>query len=379
MTRFHLLLIEDNPADADLIPALLEDDPGQWHLLVVERLHQGIQVLQQQRIDLILADLSLPDAKDLDAVLHLQRMAPQVPIVVLTGLMDEEIGLAALRQGAQDYLIKDQLDRSLLLRAMRYALERAQVQRELQKALQQERDLNALKSRFINTICHEYRTPLTSILSSAEILESYRSQLSEEKQIQHLHRIQTAAVHLSELLTDVVNLGQTESKYHQLHCVSLDLVKACQDLLQDLALSHAEGHRIRFQSSHLSLSVWLDPRSFRQILTNLLENALKYSPSSTPIQLQLQQHGNRCSLSVRDFGVGIHPQDLPHIFESFYRSERTQLISGTGLGLSIVKRLVELHGGELQVDSQLGKGSTFRVQFPLSSHPDLLGEEGHDC
>lgn len=373
MTGSHLLLIEDNPADADLIPALLADDPGQWHLLVVERLHQGIQVLQQQRVDLILADLSLPDAEGLEAVQHLQRLAPQVPIVVLTGLMDEEMGLAALRQGAQDYLIKDQLDRSLLLRAMRYALERAQVQLELQKALQQERELNELKSRFINTICHEYRTPLTSILTSAEILESYRSQLSEQKQIQHLHRIQTAAVHLSQLLTDVVNLGQTESGYHRLNCVSLDLVQACQDLLQDLDFNHAGGDRIRFRSSHTPLAVWMDPRSFRQILTNLLENALKYSPSSTPIELQLQQHATTCSLSVRDCGVGIHPQDLPHIFEAFYRSERTQLVSGTGLGLSIVKRLVELHGGEVQVESELGQGSTFRVLFPLSPPPHPVG------
>jgi signal transduction histidine kinase len=240
----------------------------------------------------------------------------------------------------------------------------------LQQALQAEQELSELKSRFINTVCHEYRTPLTSIYSSSEILEHYRHQLSEEKQVFYLKRIQSSVYHLTQLVEDVLFLGKADSGHLNTRLKKIDLIQFCELFIREEVnfnshLSHFPELKFSFDCS--SIVVSLDELLFRQILSNLVSNAIKYSLPKGVIEIHLSLDVNKVLISIRDYGIGIPEDELDKIFEPFYRCSSASSISGTGLGLAIVKRAVETLHGSLKVESELGKGSTFTVILPLKN------------
>ncbi len=244
--------------------------------------------------------------------------------------------------------------------------DRKQTELELQRNLDKERELNELKSRFITTICHEYRTPLTSILSSAEILENYPTKLTLERQTLHLRRIQSSVKHLATLVEDVLILGKAETRKLRLNPTSIEAIQFCQDVIEDIQLSKGyTAQRLSLISQQSAISIRADPDVLRQILTNLLTNADKYSDPQTPIYLTVEIEDDRLLIKVTDHGIGIPLADQSHIFEAFYRSDQVNSIPGTGLGLSIVKQLVEAQKGVIALESQPGVGSTFTVTLPM--------------
>jgi len=244
--------------------------------------------------------------------------------------------------------------------------ERKQVERDIRKALTREKELNDLKTRFISMASHEFRTPLTTILASAETLERYRNKLSPEKQEVVLQRIQTSVHHVIGLLNDVLTVGKTEA--HKLTCIPapLDLQQFCQDLIEELQFAQANPAQvIQLEFTGKTSPVLADSKLLRHILSNLLSNAVKYSPDHSPIKLTVNCTPALTTFHVKDQGIGIPPEDQPKLFESFNRATNVGNISGTGLGLVIAKRAAEAHQGCISFQSALGEGTTFTVELPL--------------
>ena len=257
---------------------------------------------------------------------------------------------------------------------------RKRAEADIRKALEQQKRLNELKSRFVTMASHEFRTPLTSILSSAELLEHYSYKWSTEKQHKYLYRIQSSVKHMTELLNDVLLLGKAEAGKLQLNPTKFNLIEFCQDLVEEVA-AISPTHKIIFNYENASEAnsscdrddranscglVCMDEKMLRHITSNLLSNAIKYSPNSDRVIFELTCKSQECIIQVRDFGIGIPIEEQDRLFDSFHRAENVGSIPGTGLGLPIVKRSVNLHGGTITFDSKINVGTTFTVTLPCS-------------
>ncbi len=252
-------------------------------------------------------------------------------------------------------------ERKRVLEALREAEE------EVRRALLKEQELSELKSRFLSTTSHEFRTPLTTVLSSSEMLERYWHKWSEETQLTHLHRIQNAVKQMTQMLHDVLTLSQAEAGKLEFNPEPLDLEQFCNELVEDLQLSDGERHIIDFESECQDVLAILDAKLLRHILTNLLTNALKYSPHGTTVRFSVICQEQEAIFQIQDQGIGIPKEDTKCLFDSFYRATNVGTIQGTGLGLAIVKQCVDIYKGKIGVDSVVGKGTTFTVTLPLDN------------
>jgi PAS domain S-box-containing protein len=245
-----------------------------------------------------------------------------------------------------------------------------QAEQDILNALEKEKELGDLRSRFVSMASHEFRTPLTIISSSTSIMETYYQRLSEEKKQQHFKRIQSSIKHMIELLDDVLTMSKAEAEKIAFNPQYLDIFGFCQNLIAELQLSSSE-HTIIFTiqateeiNGQQPFIVEFDPKLLRQILTNLLSNAIKYSPPGTNINFNLKVEELELIFEVKDKGIGIPVDDLNKLFTTFHRATNTGNIQGTGLGLAIVKKCVDLHQGQIEVHSILNKGSTFTLRLP---------------
>ena len=238
---------------------------------------------------------------------------------------------------------------------------------EILKALQREQELSEAKSRFIAMTSHDLRTPLTTIQSSVDLLKHRSEKLSPERQLLHLDRISSATEQMTSMVQDVLLLSEAEAGNLQFNPALVDLAQLCRSVVADLEVAHKNQHIVEFAVSdeYGTRDLLLDSKLVRYILINLLTNAFKYSRQGSTIQLHLICHPESVVLRIQNQGIGIPAQDIPRLFESFYRASNAGMVQGTGLGLAIVKQCVDLHGGKITVDSAVGKGATFTVTLPL--------------
>lgn len=235
---------------------------------------------------------------------------------------------------------------------------------ELQRANEQLQELSELKSRFVSMVCHEFRNPLNNILLSSSSLDRYGAQLSAECRQQYLTGIKTDVERMTQMIDDILVIGKLEADKLALQPTRIELVQFCHTLITELRLV-SSGQPISVTSPHRQLTAELDEKLLRSILTNILSNSIRYSPDQTPISLQLLRRKKQVIFRISDQGIGIPPEDLPHLFEPFHRGKNVSNIPGTGLGLNIVKRFVDLHNGQVQVESQLNIGTTFTIILPM--------------
>lgn len=242
---------------------------------------------------------------------------------------------------------------------------------ELQQLNGQLQALNELKSRLVSMVCHEFRNPLNNISLSVSYLDRYDVHLSPDQKRDRLTDIQANVERMATMIDDILVLGQVDANKIEPKPVPLNLVQFCQDLIGEMQALHPDA-AIAFTCTRSAIAAELDERLLRSILTNILANSIRYSREQPhPIQFTLARRDGSFVFRVKDYGIGIAPDDLPHLFEPFQRGRNTSNIPGTGLGLSIVKQFVDLLNGTIAVESQLGQGSTFTVQLP-STIPPLL-------
>jgi signal transduction histidine kinase len=235
---------------------------------------------------------------------------------------------------------------------------------EIQIALQRERHLNELKSQFISLVSHEFRTPLTVIRTSAELLHRYRTNITEEKQEDYFQRIHGSVRNISNLVDDILMIGKAESGTLEVAPSWINLEDFCHDLIQDIHASINTENRIKFQKSIHDLDAKLDPKLLRSILLNLLSNAIKYSSASSAVILELSATENHIVFNIKDHGLGIPVDDQARLFDLFHRGSNVSNIGGTGLGLSITKHCVDLLQGEISFTSDESNGTNFTVVLP---------------
>ncbi|MCJ8282321.1 MAG: ATP-binding protein [Rivularia sp. ALOHA_DT_140] len=235
---------------------------------------------------------------------------------------------------------------------------------EIHKALEKERELNILKSSVVNTVSHEYRTPLTNIILGVQLLKKYHEKLDSKLQMRCLEHIENSSKHLVQLVDNMLLVNKAESGKLELHRTPLDLVSFTEQLVEDLKLVRGNHHKINFIHECDCNEAYLDSTLLRQILNNLLSNAIKYSPDGGEVNLNLKCNHSVALFQIKDRGIGIPEQDKQKLFDSFQRGSNAGTIRGNGLGLAIVKKCVELHRGEIWFDSILGNGTTFYVKLP---------------
>lgn len=290
-----------------------------------------------------------------------------VVAVDITEKIQKEIELKNYREHLEELVETrtqelDQLNADLI--------EQLQKEKELEKmlseALSKEKELSELKTRFISTASHEFRTPLTTVLSSAELILRYGKKWNEDKLTEHVVRIKNSVEYLSGLMNDVLTLNRADSGKVILNLSEVNLRSLCENIIEESQLQMHEKQSITFEYNAGMDIYKLDSKQINTIIQNLISNAIKYSLPEGKISVKIVSVENQIEIIVSDNGIGIPENDMPRLFEPFHRSVNAIDIKGTGLGLSIVKKAVELHNGEIIVKSELGKGTEFTVSIPGS-------------
>lgn len=248
--------------------------------------------------------------------------------------------------------------------------ERKRAEEELRKNLEREKELNELKTRFISIASHEFRTPLTVILTSTDLLEYHGNSMSEQDRREHLAQIQVAVSHITEMLNDILFIEQGSFDFNP---EPFDLTDLFQGIINDTQpIAQQNGLELIFIQNCQYPEGVVDHKLVHLIINNLLSNSIKYSKAGGQIILELSCEEKWLILRLQDQGVGIPPQDIPHLFEAFHRAENVSHLNGTGLGLFTVKQAIEAHNGQIEVASELGSGTTVTVKLPRISQPKLF-------
>ncbi len=379
MQKESILIVDDTPDNLRFLSTTLTKEGYE----VLTAINGSVALIGARTAlpDLILLDIKMPgiDGYEVCQKLKADAQTQEIPIIFLS-VLDEAIDkVKAFTIGAVDYITKPfqieevlaRVKNQLALRSLQKKLTQQNSQllhleAELRLALKKEKELSQLRSEFMSLISHEFRTPLTTILSSDQLLQRYGNKLSDEKQQNHHQRIQHAVGYMTQLLEEVLLIGSAEAGKLKFEPTLIDVVAFCGELIETLQLNTTQ-HKLLFVSDSKELYAQMDQKLLGHIFTNLLSNAIKFSPNGSVIQLDLVSSSEIVVFRIQDNGIGIPDKDLPLLFESFSRASNVGCIQGTGLGLTIVKKSVDLHGGQIAVESEVGVGTTFTVTLPLNN------------
>jgi PAS domain S-box-containing protein len=265
-------------------------------------------------------------------------------------------------------------ERTTILKEALQRLEKSQA--ELNEALDKERELNEIKGRFVSMASHEFRTPLSAVLSSASLLSKYTTTEEQDKRNRHINRIKDSVKHLNDLLEDFLSLGKLNEGKIGAVFTSFNLTEVIGETTEDMKGILKNGQQIHLQHSGQN-EVIADKKMIKNILINLISNAVKFSDENAIIKINSQVKDGTASISVQDQGIGISEEDQSHLFSSFFRGRNATNIQGTGLGLHIVKRYLDLMDGEVALKSKLGEGTTITLTLPVNKTHNEKDDPGN--
>jgi signal transduction histidine kinase len=379
MPDARILIVEDESIIALDIKTSLQH-AGYSVAGVASSGEEAIALALAQKPDLLLMDIRLRGQMDgIEAAQQIRAQFP-CPVVFLTAHADRQTLDRAQLTEPFGYLTKPFEDHSLIT-TIEIALARYRSEAAVREALKQQREFNELRSRFVSVVSHEFRNPLNTILFSTELLHRYEDRLEPERRELYFQRIHGAVKRMHNMLDDVLIMGETDAGKLACQPEPLAIAKFCQDIISELQPEEQPICPILFTyevapSLPPDVQPILDRKLLFHILGNLLSNAVKYSAIGSPVVFDLSLTPETIQFRIQDQGIGIPEKDLAELFHDFHRASNARSIPGTGLGLSIVKQCVEIHGGEILVDSQENQGSTFTVTLPISmpiaTAPELL-------
>lgn len=363
-TPASILVVEDEPVIAlDIEQRLLQ--LGYQVVAIADCAEDVLAIVRQSQPDLVLMDIQLQGDIDGITVATELRNRFKLAVVFLTAHADEATLDRAIAAQPYGYIVKPFQTHDLST-AIEIAISRHRAELAIEAALEQEKELNELKSRFVSIVSHEFRNPLNVILFSIDLLTHYEEQLTPEKKQTYFTRARDAVLRMHELLEKVLVIGKAEAGKLECHPAPLNVLKFCQELLEEIKAAPETQPVIVFTADDCTMTqplYLLDENLLRHILSNLLSNAIKYSPLDSEVEFTLTCEADTIIFCVRDRGIGIPIEDQVRLFDSFHRAGNVHKIPGTGLGLSIVKQCVDAHRGDIDVQSEVGAGSTFTVKL----------------
>lgn len=378
----RVLLIEDSVfATQHTKKMLVEARSSEFsvELKCADRVSVGLEHLAEGGTDVILLDLTLPDSDGLETFARVHDHAPQVPIVVMSGLEDERLAVEAVQQGAQDYLVKGRVDSNLLKRSILYAVGRKQVElkverlnRELERGLADIQAVNKELEAFSYSVSHDLRAPLRAIDGFSQILlEDHREGLNKEGR-RILDVIRDNAGRMERLIDDLLTFSRLGRK--EIKKTRINMEKFTKDILEEFRGVSPEG-RLKIKINALPFA-YADSSLIHEVLVNFLSNAIKFSKNekSSVIEVGAKRGEDENIYYVKDNGVGFDMKYSDKLFGVFQRLHGQEEFKGTGVGLALVQRIIHKHGGRVWAEGKVNKGATFHFTLPLRKEK----EEGNE-
>jgi signal transduction histidine kinase len=361
-------------------------------VVVVATGEEGWQQIQSGQFDLVLLDVMMPDINGMELLKRTAAFDPDLVCIIITGYATIELAVQAIKEGAYDFIAKP-FEANTLLMTVRQGLERrrlslaarrlaqleaekealerrnAELEREaLEQRMRELEQLDRVKSDFTRTVAHELRAPVAAIQSYLRLmLDGY---ISLEEQREYLARAEQRTSTQLELIADLLDLARLQNPDLSTKCEPVNAGESLQEVCE-LMNSQAQEKKIVFIASipKETPTISADPKHIKQLWSNLVSNAIRYTPEGGAVSVTMEVQDGQVATSVSDTGIGISPEELPHIFEEFYRTKAAKTHSevGTGLGLSLVKRIIETYHGHIDIQSTVGKGSTFTVTLPVDN------------
>lgn len=371
-TTLRVLLVEPDHDVATLFVEAMSIRAADLAVTLVGSLQEALVALSLTPHEVALVELNLPDASGLQTVLQLRQQHPELPLVVLSTIADEDLALTAIQQGAQDYLLKEAVHYSLISRAIRYGIERKRIELELQAAKVTALAASAAKSEFLAHMSHEIRNPLTAIVNYAELVQRPETALSERESA--VETIRRNALHLLEVVNDILDISKIESRTFDLERVECSPRQIIFEVL--------EMFQVRAQSKGLELvarwgpdvpeRIINDPLRVKQIIVNLISNAVKFTERGrvcVEVERVVEAGKAVMQISVVDTGIGIPLERQAKLFVAYQQSEAwiARKFGGTGLGLAISRELALKMGGDITIASQPGVGSRFTLRLAMDT------------
>jgi signal transduction histidine kinase len=358
----QVLLVEDESAYAYLLQTFLVSTPY-IELTHVDCLNDAIVRLKSSPVDAVLLDLNLPDSRGINTVRRVHQENPQLPILVLTGVDDEELAIAALREGAQDYLVKGEVQRGWLVRAIHYAMERQQTLDRLHQLNQELARSNQELEQFAHIVSHDLQQPLQGILGFAEILEVIYQEREDANFIKYINHIIDSGRSMSRLIGDLLEYSTVGAPPP---CVD---PTDCNDVMEQvLGILAGTIHdcKAKITVATLPEAIYIQETHLVQLFQNLLGNALKYRhPDRVPeVHVFCTVDDHAYKFGIQDNSIGIKPEECDQVFQIFRRLHDAKQYSGKGIGLATCKKIIDRYGGKIWVAPNASIGSTFFFTLP---------------
>ncbi len=373
----RILLVDDTPANLKLLTSILS--AHNYDIRAVISGQMALTAIQAEMPDLVLLDVVMPDMDGYEVCERLRRdYQISIPIIFISAIDDTGGKVKAFRSGGVDFIGKPFEPEEVLARvASQLTLYRQRKEIEeqhqaIEKLRERDRqyyeELNRLKDQFVEMASHDLKNPVSLVTGYVDlILDQPEDRVGDPQVMDMLQRIKSAATRMQTLITDLLDLAKIETGL-ALTPAPIEMVTFLGSCLQNVELAAAQKDiTLRFASPPDEITVMIDPERMMQVISNLLSNAINYTPEGGQVELRASVEQDCVTIQVADNGLGIAPEDVSHIFERFYRVKRKEYLgsTGTGLGLAIVKSLVEQHGGQIHVESKLGSGSVFTITLPF--------------
>lgn len=385
----QILIVDDDTALLQALPRMISLRIVGVGVDTSESAQAALEQIQEHDYDVIVSDIKMPGMDGLELLAKIQELRPDTPTLLITGHGEHNLAIRALRGGAYDYIQKP-IDRDDFVASLHRAIQTRQLRRQvkdlllalelhalsLERLVQQRTGelikANDTKDKFLSMASNELKTPLNGLKSMVQLLQRQieRPDMAEVVGI-GLVDIERSIGRMETLVEDLLDVSSLETNLFVLHRKRCDLVELCRHLMDEVTTG--AGPIRTFEAVDEPLEAEVDANRISQVLLNLLSNARKYSPKGSPITVSLQQVGFETIISVRDMGVGIPSEMHSQIFEQYYRVPGIEVQNGAseglGLGLYISRKIVERHGGHIDVESSPGQGSVFSIVLPVFIDP----------
>lgn len=356
-----VLLVDDDPADRRLVQLALErsSEDVDFEIITVEALSEAVDYLNNRRCDIVLLDLGLPDSCGVETVQKVHDANPDVPIVVLTGAAGGQMAIDAIRSGAEDYLVKGKPLEFALVRIIRYTVERKRTEQNVSKLLKEVENINRELNDFASIVSHDLKAPLRGIKTLAEWIMADNSERLSEDGREQMELLSSRVDRMHNLIEGVLEYSRVGREKEKRVAVNLgDLVPEIWDMISapETITFTVETALPEIKCEHIRIS---------QVFQNLLSNAAKYMDKPEGrVTVNCAKEGRFWKFSVADNGPGIEQRHFEKIFKMFQTLAARDGFESTGVGLTVVKKIVEMYGGRIWVESEVGKGTTFFFTLP---------------